>query len=185
MSFNSTIRQKVGQCSVCGKSGPLTKKMCHNHYWQSIKMKSVNKAADREDRFDDEDVATLKNDLDTIFSQYLRLSMADKNGQVSCYICGIRLKWQDAQNNHYIKRGNSFLRYDTRNCKVGCKTCNEIKGGNLAMFGRKLEQENPGITEILLEEGNLVYKFTRHELKQMIADYSDKLIILKQKNKTT
>jgi hypothetical protein len=181
LAFNSTIRQKVGKCSVCPKVGPLTKGMCHTHYWQNIKLKSVNKLADKEDRYDDEDVATLKKDLDDVFSKYIRLKMADKNGQVSCFICELKLNWKAAQCMHYIKRGNSFLRFDERNCKCGCKTCNEYKDGNMVEYAKKLEEKNPGITEILFEEGTIVYKFTRHELKELISDYTEKVRILKQK----
>jgi hypothetical protein len=180
MGYNSTIRQKVGSCEVCGKNGPLTKKLCQTHYWLSVRMKSVNKAADREERFDDDDVATLKNDLDPLYSRFRRMEAADKDGKVACYICGTRVRWQDAEIMHYVKRGNSFLRYDGRNNKVGCHTCNCIKGGNYVEYTKKLEAESPGITQILIEEGNLVYSFTRHELKQMISEYTDKISKLKQ-----
>lgn len=181
MGFNSTIRQKVGKCSVCPKVGPLTSKMCHTCYWQSVKIKSVNKSGDKDDRFDDEDVATLKSDLDTIFSQYIRLKVADKNGQVSCFICGVKMRWQEAHNNHFIKRSHSFMRYDERNCKCGCPTCNVIKGGNYLLYAKKLEEESPGITEILFEESAIVFKFTRHELKELISEYTEKVRLLKQK----
>lgn len=175
MSFNSTIRQKVGECEVCGTKGPLQKKLCHTHYWLSVRMKSVNRLAAKEDQYDNDDVATLKKDLDQIFSQYVRLSAADEKGIAECFICGARARWQDMQNNHFVSRSNSFLRYDTRNCKCGCNNCNVIKGGNLVEFARKLEQDKPGITEILLEEGHTIYKFERYELKQWIGDYSAKV----------
>lgn len=178
MAYNSTIRQKVGECDVCGKRVPLTKGLCHTHYWLNVRMKSVNKLADKEDAADGDDVATLKKDLDLIFSKFLRLSSADKNGICTCYICGSEIRWQDAQVMHFVKRGHSFLRYDTRNCKVGDKACNEYKDGNLVEYAKKLETENPGITEILIEEGSSIYSFTRQELKDMIADYSSKLSLL-------
>jgi hypothetical protein len=180
--YGSTIRQKTGECEVCanGKSVPLTKGLCYNHYWLNVRMKSVNKMAEKEDQFDGDDVATLKKDLDLIFSRWLRLSVADKKGMCTCYICGNQVRWQDAQAMHFVKRGHSFLRYDTRNVKVGDKVCNEYKDGNLVEYAKKLERENPGITEILIEEGNQIYSFTRQELKDMIADYSGKLDLLKE-----
>ena len=179
---NSTIRQKVGECGLCnnGKQVPLTKGLCSNHYWLGVRMKSVNKLAEREDACDDEDVATIKKDVDLLYSRKRRLEAADLEGNVMCFICGNKIRWQDAELMHYVKRGNSFLRYDDRNCKVGDHTCNVIKDGNYAEYTKKLEAENKGITEILIEEGNLVYSFTRHELKEMVADLTEKISILKQ-----
>lgn len=174
---NSTIRTKFGECQLCsnGKEVALTKGLCPSHYWLGIRMKSVNKMAAKEDQSDDEDVATLKKDLDLIFSRWLRLNGADKDGACECFICGHKDHYSVMQAAHFVKRGNSFLRYDPRNVAINCKPCNEYKDGNLVLYAQKLEQLNPGITAILMEEGNIVYKFTRNELKDMIAEYSRKL----------
>jgi len=44
-----------------------------------------------------------------------------------------------------------------------------------AEFGKKLEIERSGITEILLEESRIIHKWSRDELLQMIAEYSLKV----------
>jgi hypothetical protein len=179
---NSTIRQKFGECPLCGngREVALTKGLCTSHYWLGVRMKSVNKVASREDQADDEDVATLKKDLDLIFSRWLRQSGADKDGICECFICGDKGHYSIMQAGHYVKRGNSFLRFDTRNVKINCKDCNEYKGGNYIQYAFKLEEQSPGITEYLVEEGNIVYKFTRQELKDLIAEYSRKLKLLQK-----
>lgn len=180
--YNSTIKQKRGICQICkdGREKPLTNKLCGYHYQLNLKLKSVNKVNRKEVEDDDESVSILKKDLDVIFSQWLRLSNADDSGFCSCFICGESLPYSEMQAGHFIKRGNSLLRFDERNVKVNCRTCNELKDGNLVEYAAKLEEERAGITEILFEEANLVYKFTRYELKQMIADYSDRLLKLKR-----
>lgn len=172
---NSTIKIKQGNCEICGKYGPLTSKKCQNCYWNGIRLKSVQKQAQKEEDHDDPDVATLKKDLDLIFSRWLRMSGADKDGICECFICGHKDHFSKMQAGHFVKRGNSFLRYDCRNVKINCKNCNECKGGNYPLYTKRLEQESPGITEYLTEEGNLTYKFTRQELKDMIADYYKRL----------
>jgi hypothetical protein len=68
-----------------------------------------------------------------------------------------------------------LLRFDERNVRVQCVGCNHHKRGNEKVFAERLNEERPGIAEILYEESNTVYKFTREELKSMIADYSNKL----------
>lgn len=178
MAFNSTIRTKVGGCSICGKRGPLTKKQCQSCYWQGIRLKSVNKLAEKEVEQED-DLQDLIKDADTIYSKWLRMSTADKNGTVSCYTCDLNMRWQAAQCGHYIKRGNLFLRWDPRNTRVQGECCNIHKDGNYPEFTKRLELERPGITQILLEEGHLIYKPTRYELHQIIADYSQKIKQLK------
>lgn len=174
---NSTIRTKFGECPLCsnGKEVALTKGFCQSHYWLGVRMKSVNKMASKEDQSDDQDVATLKRDLDLIFSQWLRKSGANENGICECFICGHAAHYSEMQAGHFVKRGNSFLRYDPRNITINCKSCNEYKDGNLVLYAKKLEEQNPGITSILMEEGNIVYKFTRQELKDLISEYTKRL----------
>lgn len=175
----STIRVKKGACEICGKYGPLTKRQCQSCYWNGIRMKSVQKNAEKEDNEEDEPgVAELKKELDLIFSRWLRLEGSSEDGECQCFICGHKMHYSEAQAGHYVKRGNSFLRYDTRNVKINCKPCNEYKGGNYGLYAKKLEEQSPGITTYLLEEGNIVYKFTRWELKSMISDYSKRIKLL-------
>lgn len=179
MPYNSTIRQKVGPCCICGFVGPLTKEMCQIHYWQGIKLKSVNKVSDRDVKVPDE-LQDLIDKADDVFSQWLRLSQADEYGYVTCYTCDSRGPWQQYQCGHYIKRDNKFLRWDTRNTRVQDKKCNEYMGGHYTEYTHRLEAERPGITEILLEEGNLIYKPSRDEIRSIITEYTKKLNQLKK-----
>jgi hypothetical protein len=172
----STIRPKMGYCELCSQSKgkqPLTKKLCSVHYWQSIKMKSVNKFAEKEEQEDD--LQDLIKDADVVYSKWLRMSGADKEGTVSCYTCDLNMRWQNAQCGHYVKRGNLFLRWDPRNTRIQGECCNIHKGGNYLEFTKRLEFEHPGITSILMEEGHLVYKPSRDEIRAVITEYTLKI----------
>lgn len=125
------------------------------------------------------DLSDLIKDADAVYSKWLRLSNADKDGIVSCYTCDLNMRWQNAQCGHYVKRGNLFLRWDPRNTRVQGECCNIHKAGNYLEFTKRLEAEKPGITQILLEEGHLVYKPTRYEIQQIISEYTQKLKTLK------
>lgn len=177
MSFNSTIRQKMGSCPLCNndRKQPLTKGLCQNHYWQGVRMKSVDKLAAKDESNIEPDLQDLINTADGVFSRYIRLKAADENGLISCFICGTPAPIAECQAMHYVKRGNMFLRFDERNVKAGCISCNQFKGGNYIKYTQMLEKESPGVTEYLLTEGNLVYKYTPDELKSMIADYSKRI----------
>lgn len=176
MSYNSTIRSKTGICPMCSDTNkkPLTKGLCQNHYWQSIRMKSAQKAQEKE-LSNDTDLQTLVNDLDIIFSRYIRLRDADSGGHVSCYTCGAFGHWKDLDCGHFISRSHMYTRYSELNCKPQCKSCNQMKDGNLIEFARHLENDHPGSVEILQEQAHIIYKHTRDELKGMIGAYTTKL----------
>jgi hypothetical protein len=148
--------------------------MCGQHYWQQIKLKSVNKMAAKDEPVDD-DMQDLISDADIVYSRWLRMSAADKDGTVSCFTCGLNMRWQLSQCGHYVKRGNLFLRWDTRNTRIQCEGCNIHKGGNYSKFTANLEAQHSGITQILIDEGRLVYKPTREEIRAIISEYTQKL----------
>lgn len=172
--FNSTIRIKNKACSRCGRLGPIfSKGRCQS--CATIETTLARMEEETEQTIKEEGLQDLIKEADTVFSRWLRLSSADSDGNVSCYTCGVIKHWTLQQNGHYVKRGNLFLRFDPRNCRVQCEGCNVYKDGNYAEYTKRLESEQPGITSILYEEGNLVYKYSRLELKQLIYELNKKL----------
>lgn len=170
----STIRQKIGFCEICNKKGPLTKKKCQSCYWSDIRMKSVIRQEEKELE-EDEDLQTLISDLDTIFSRYIRLREANANKEVECYCCGYIDKYTNMDCSHFISRSHMYTRFSENNVRVCCQSCNRMKDGNIGAFAKHLEKEHPGSVEILQEQSRIVYKYTREELKGMIAAYTKKL----------
>lgn len=176
MAHNSTIKPKMGICPLCPgtKKQPLRKGMCQNHYWQSIRMKSAQKAQEKE-LSQDEDLQTLVNDLDIIFGRYIRLKDADLYGVAQCYTCPEKQNWKLMDCGHFMPRGNMYTRFSEDNCRPQCKTCNQHKRGNLAVFAANLNRDNPGSVEILQEQARTIYHYSKDELRQMIASYDKKL----------
>jgi hypothetical protein len=169
---NSTIRVKEGLCNSCPESKgkqPLIKGLCQYHYQLASKMKSLNKQAEKEIK--DDGLSDLIEILDHIFSRYIRLKYADKDGYVTCFISGTRHHWKEIDNGHFISRANMFLRFDERNCRPCSITENRYKDGNIPGYAKKLEEETPGIVDILMEEAHVVCKWSRAELNAMIVDY--------------
>jgi 5-methylcytosine-specific restriction endonuclease McrA len=176
MNYNSTIRTKTGICPMCSDTNkkPLIKGLCQRHYWDSNKMKSAQKAQERELELD-EDLQTLVADLDIVFSRYIRLKEADIFGRVACYCCGKKDKWTMMDAGHFIPRAHMYTRFSETNVKPCCQSCNRSQHGNLVAFAKALELERPGTVDELYEQAKIVYKYTRDELKGMIAEYSRKL----------
>ena len=189
--YNSTIQPKRGECVDCvdGRQKNLIAGRCQSHYSAYRNLISQQRISKREADKDglsleEKELQDLVNDLDAVFSRWLRLSNTDKEDNCECFTCGKKMSYKVMQCGHYIGRSCYFLRFDTRNTRVQCKTCNEFKNGNISEYTKRLEQEHKGITEILMEESRLVYKPSRDELRQMIAEYSSKIDVLKEERKT-
>lgn len=178
---NSTIEKKQKICIRCGKKCIwFSRKRCQACAKIEDTYARMEKSNDSE--ISEDGLQELIRQADEVFSQYVRLAAADKEGFISCYICGVRVHWKEAENMHYIKRGASlFLRFDLRNNKAGCHTCNCTKGGNYIEYANKLESDHPGITDILFEESTLYIKLTREEIRAVIAEYTGKVRELKKR----
>lgn len=175
LRYNSTISVKLKECIVCGKpKGWFSRKRCKECATMQDTLERENEKIEH-----NEDLSDLIADCDGLFSKIIRLKYSDKNGNCKCYTCPEIKHWTLMQNGHYISRGSMFLRFDERNCKPQCEYCNCHKHGNLKVFAANLEQEQKGITEILLEESHIIYKYTRDELKQLKINLSSQLKRLK------
>ncbi len=138
--------------------------------------------AESEKMIQKENLSDLIAQADRIVSRYVRLKAASRDGICKCYTCDKEQHWSMCDAGHYLKRGHLFLRFDVeRNLRVQCKECNQVKGGNMAEFSRRLEKENPGLTDFLKEEAALVYKPTREEIRAIISEYTARVREIKIK----
>src|ERR1700744_609236 len=174
MPYNSIIRVRQKICVNCGKP-------C---YWFSKKRcKDCARVEDfhaKEEKIvEEEGLQDLVSDLDTLVSRWVRYSAVGENNLVQCYTCSLKFPPIEMDAGHYITRGCMYLRFDSaRNIRPQCQICNRYKYGKAAQFGQNLELEFPGITDILLEESRIVYKWTRDELRTLIAEYTQKTKLL-------
>ncbi len=172
--YNSTIKIKEKVCIRCGKKKQIfSRKRCKECATQEDVMARME--AETEDTIKEEGLWDLIKMADDVFSKWLRLSKADKDGMVECFIFGTKIRWQDSDCAHFVKRGaNLHLRFDTRNVTVQSKLANETNDGHYALYREKMEQNWPGITEILEEESRLIAKPTRTEIRAIYNEYNSK-----------
>lgn len=176
-AFNSTIRRVKKRCKTCRKMEYL---FSHGNCQQCAKVESVNKADEKEQE-DTESVAILKKDADLLFSRLIRLrAAAPGTGMCVCFICGQDIHYSQAQAMHYVHREDSSLRYHPKNVRVGDIACNVYKDGNLELYAKALDAEEKRLSEWLYLEGKEIYKFSRDELKRMIADFTREINHLKK-----
>lgn len=179
---NSTIGIKEKICVSCGKLCVwFSKKRCQTCSTIEDTMKRMEKATER--MIEEEDLSGLIADADAVFSQYIRLSYADMRGNVRCYTCDNIKHWTLMQAGHYIKRAHLYLRWDERNVKPQDQYCNELLGGNMVEYTKRLDVECKGLPDLLRSDSILVHKPTREEIRQVIAEYTPKVKELKKRLK--
>ena len=110
--------------------------------------------------------------LDTVFSQYIRLSNADKNNMCTCVTCQKQFHWKEIQAGHFISRKHYSTRWDEDNVKPQCVGCNVFRYGEQYKFSLFL---GLNVAEVLYLKSQEIKKFSNNELEEMISDYSEKL----------
>lgn len=123
-------------------------------------------------RSEPKSVSKLMKELDAVFSQWVRLSHANKEGIVSCYTCGYQNHYKKMQNGHFISRFYKATRWDKRNCRVQCVMCNMWRNGDIATFRENLVKElgEEVVREIEISR-NISQKLDRDLLMEKIGYY--------------
>lgn len=111
-----------GRCSGCAKM-------------VSIALKKGVKAEKKQS------LSSLKKELDTVFSLFIRLRVADSNGMVQCYTSGKLMHYKKSQCGHFISRRHMNTRWDEINCQVQSVRENIFNQGNAPEFQRRLIQQ--------------------------------------------
>lgn len=110
--------------------------------------------------------------LDTVFSKYIRVNSANKNGYCTCVTCGVVKHWKEIQAGHFMSRKHYSTRWDERNIRTQCVGCNMFRQGEQYKFSLFLGKDQ---AEVLYLKSKETVKFTNNELEEMIKDYEAKL----------
>jgi hypothetical protein len=112
--------------------------------------------------------------IDVVFSQYVRLSNADKRGYCKCVTCGKVGHWKTGgiQAGHFMSRKHYSTRWDERNVKPQCVACNVYKSGEQYKFSQYLGNN---LSQELYMKSNEITKFTIDELQEMYEHYSQQV----------
>lgn len=153
------------------KRNAIKQKTSNLHEIVGIKKKPAKKRSPTRSQF--------VKKLDKVFSEWLRLSYADKDGNVSCYTCGEVMQWKYIQNGHFFSRARQNTRWLPENCRPQDYRCNVALSGNYIVYTRKMLAE---IGETKLDEMEQLSKSTNKIstplLKEMIAEYEAKTKLL-------
>ena len=127
-------------------------------------------------------ISSLKTKLDRVFSEFIRLRDADKNGYCRCISCGKLVHWKDCDAGHYVNRKHMSLRYDEMNVNAQCRACNRFDEGNMLGYNRGLVKKYGALVNIIsyleIKKGNTC-KMGVFEYEVLIKDYQKKVKELK------
>lgn len=177
--YNSTIRVKKKRCSGCQQQAFI---FSHGLCEPCARVANYKKLEAKDnDKEEEESVAILKKDADLIFSRLIRLrAAAPGTGILSCYICDAQIHYSQAHAMHFVAREDSIVRLHLKNVRPGCFECNVTKGGNLAEYRKRLDEEEALLSDWLEAQARVPYKFWREELKRQIADWTREVNQLKK-----
>lgn len=158
---------KTAICSKCKRSGHYAA-FCT--YKPTTKPRVVRKAV-RKATKPRRTRGQLVSDLDSIFSQYIRLREA-VDGLATCVTCGDTRFWRLQQNGHYFTRGRYSTRWDEANCHVQCKRCNIFLHGNYITYTfYMLETYGKPFIDELEKRSLTLRRYTHDDLREMTVYY--------------
>lgn len=89
------------------------------------------------------------------FSLFIRIGRADSNGFVKCYTCSTTKHFKEIDAGHYFAQGwAKGIKFDPRNVRPQCVSCNHFKSGNLIVYGERLRAELGNDIETILKIAN-------------------------------
>lgn len=172
---------KINQLNSTLKADPEkwreTQRKSAEKYFKKVKAESFKKTKTKKRKQKPKNLSYYKKKLWKVFSQYIRLRDADKNGYCTCISCGKKMFWKKSQAGHFIPRSlSNFLYFNEKNVNAQCYRCNCILGGNLFEYAIALNKRyGEGTAMELREQKRELKKYTIQELKDLISFYSKKV----------
>ena len=125
-------------------------------------------------------ISKLKKDLDKVFSLYIRLRHASKDGIVKCFTCDKTAHYKKMHAGHFMSRKHHATRWNEHNVQVQCVKCNLFGQGEQYAFGKLLDiRIAEGKAEELQELSRTTVKYMRFEYEDMIKFYKEKVNAIK------
>lgn len=121
---------------------------------------------------DIETVQELMKAAQVVFNKFIRIRDKDK----PCISCGSKLENKFDAGHYFSSGGHKAVTFDEDNVHGQCVACNQWKHGNLIQYQIGIEQRIGGERLMQLhEKAHQSVKYTRDELRNLIATYKQKI----------
>lgn len=120
-------------------------------------------------------IPKLKAEADKYFSQYIRYRDGRythaRGWETECITCNRWLPLKQMQAGHFVTRAVNDLRFDEQNVNGQCLKCNVFAAGEQYKYSVAVDLKyGEGTAIALMSRRNLLHKFMREELEQIIHD---------------
>ena len=112
--------------------------------------------------------------LDKVFSTYVRYSAIDEYGCAECYTCGKRDHPRNMHCGHFASRRHMATRWSEDNTRVQCVACNIMRQGEQYRFGRRLDSENAGLPDRILQQAERKKRYTITDIERLADAYAQR-----------
>lgn len=116
-------------------------------------------------------IKQLKNELDKVFSVFIRTRDSDHNGIGTCATCGVSKQWREMDAGHYVPRQDLATRWDEKNVYLQCKPCNGFRGGEPEKMAKYIDWVHGYGTAESLRSKKLRFLISRSWLEAKIKEY--------------
>jgi hypothetical protein len=118
----------------------------------------------------------LIKELDEVFSLFVRLRDADRQGTVSCFVTGERIYYKDCDAAHFIDRAHMATRWDEMNVHAVTRDSNRYDPGHKEKY-RTMMIVKYGLMKVaaLDDKGRSLMKHTSHDLLGLIDLYKEEV----------
>lgn len=117
-------------CSVACKIALMKAKDAEKRKDKAIALKNGEKPAKRQKTLKKK----LKEEAWSLFSKYIRLKYADKNGNCTCVTCGVVKPWKEMQAGHAVGGRGGHVLFNERIVRVQDYGCNCMQKGKYPEF---------------------------------------------------
>ena len=122
----------------------------------------------------------LKEKLDRLFSQFVRIRDADDHGNIVCASCNVVLPWKKSHAGHFISRSCHSVRWNEQNVNGQCPKCNLWSQGQQYAHSLTIDKKyGEGTAERLYRESKKTKQYTEADYEILIEEYKEKVKQLK------
>ena len=179
-TYEEALAQKIARDEKNRARGYIPRKLKSN---ASTEQTSANKGKSKSKP----NITKLKKILWELCKQVVRLQAKDKNGKIFCYTCGknVTENKSNQHTSHFVPSSicGIGLRFDLKNLRVTCYSCNVQKSGNFPAYQEHLIQDvGQEEVETLLQRRHEFTKGDTHFYQAKIDEYQILVDNLKSTN---
>jgi len=115
---------------------------------------------------------TLKNAIEYEFVRFIRQRDSAGSHYCKCFTCRQDFKVEELNCSHFVRLGNSGLKWHPKNVHLACNNCNIVLDGNEEIYHIRIDLKyGPGTADMLKKVSRETNKYTTAELQEILIHF--------------